>query len=211
MGTQRPLSEVVSALLAPERALAVQDWTGVRTLLRLDLNLPTAADGSVTDRSRLDAALPGLRLLLSKGARVVVATHLGRPEPAKENLAEMTARDGLAPVAALLQKELGAAFLGLSSDVAGPDAKRLVASLANGQACLLQNVRFEAGETAKAGTPAFDALSAALAALCDAFVLDGFGVAHRAQASVTGVARLVQRRFPGPLGTDADRQLLVTR
>lgn len=199
MDAAPPLWASLSKLLGPDKDVANHPWAGVRVLLRLDLNLPLSSDGAVTDRSRLDAALPGLELLLGKGARVAVATHFGRPQPGAESHAEMEARDGLAPVAGLLRAALGAAFVGAASDVAGPSAAALVASLANGQACLLQNVRFEAGETAAEGSPAFAALSQRLAALCDAFVLDGFGVCHRAQASVTGVARLVPLRLPGPL------------
>ena len=215
------LHDVVQRLLSPALDIAQRDLRGQRVLVRADLNVPLSRDGGgarVADRERIDAALPTLRLLADGGARVVVASHLGRPRPGEEPADEMRARDSLAPVAAVLATELGAAFAGMASDCAGPSASALVASLRDGQArrgvakpesshsrahhafcaapqvCLLENTRFERGDTADDPQ-----LAAALAKLCDAYVLDGFGVCHRAQASVSGVARCVASRFPGPL------------
>ena len=189
-----PLTGVIRQLLAPERDVLTQEVAGARVLVRADLNAPLTRDGQVAERARIDAALPLLRALCAKGARVVVASHLGRPEPGKEDEAVMRARDSLRPVAQVLQAELGACFRGLAEDVVGPSAQALAASLAPGDLCLLENTRFEAGDTANDPQ-----LARALAALCDVFVLDGFGVCHREQASVSGVARCVARRFPGPL------------
>lgn len=194
-----PLNECVARLLAPELDIAAQDFRGQRVLVRADLNVPLSRDGAgqlrVADRERIDAALPTLRQLSAAGARVVVASHLGRPKPGEEPEAEMRSRDSLRPVAALLGAELGGCWAGFAADCAGPSASALVARLRDGDVCLLENTRFEAGETKDDGK-----LAAALAALCDAFVLDGFGVCHRAGASVTGVARWhVRRCFPGPL------------
>ena len=217
-----PLSAVITRLLAPELDIATQTFSGLRVLVRADLNVPLSRDGSVADRERVDAALPTLRQLAAAGARVVVASHMGRPEPGKEPEEEMRRRDSLRPVAALLTDALGDAFVGLADDCVGPSATEMVARLRDGQArphrqprcaalrrcirtlivarafpsqvCLLENTRFDARDTKDDAS-----FAAALAALCDVFVLDGFGVCHRTQASVSGVARLVRRRFPGPL------------
>jgi phosphoglycerate kinase len=223
---QPPLADVVAQLLSPACDIATQDFRGQRVLVRADLNVPLARDGSVADRSRLDAALPTLRQLADGGARVIVASHLGRPEPGKESEAEMRRRDSLRPVAALLADALGSVFIGMADDCAGASACNTVSRLRDGQArlpraalewpfppvvasrpltagraarrtrqvCLLENTRFEPGDVADDPT-----LAAHMATLCDVFVLDGFGVCHRAQASVTGVARAAPRRFPGPL------------
>jgi phosphoglycerate kinase len=251
-----PLSDVIARLLAPEADTATHDFRGQRVLVRADLNVPLSREGRVTDRERIDAALPTLRQLADGGAHVVVASHLGRPQPGEEPEAAMRARDSLRPVAALLAEALGEErFIGIADDCAGPSAAALVARLRDGQArsltrapgtenerprrlllllptnarapgrhfppgrqlcahaaracawlapsrprapqvCLLENTRFEPGDVANDAS-----LAASLASLCDAFVLDGFGVCHRAQASVSGVARALppSRRFPGPL------------
>ena len=218
------LHDVVQRLLSPELDVAVQDFRGKRVFVRADLNVPLAREGGrtrVADRERIDAALPTLRQLVAGGARVVVASHLGRPEPGKEPEDEMRRRDSLRPVADVLATELGDAFAGMADDCAGPSAAALVARLRDGQArvqpglhaaaacaallCadlsrhapqvgLLENTRFEKGDTKDDA-----ALAQAFATLCDAYVLDGFGVCHRAQASVSGISRFVARRFPGPL------------
>jgi len=186
-------SDTVSRLL--EKDLATQRLRGLRVLVRCDLNVPIQGT-LVTDSTRVDASLPTLRLLLEGGARVIVASHLGRPEPGRELAAVMRVRDSLAPVAELLASALGAAFQGLAEDTTGPSARALVGRLQDGQLILLENTRFDARDVADD-----PALAAELAALADVFVLDGFGVCHRAQASVSGVARCFPpaRRFPGPL------------
>lgn len=186
---------VAARLLAPERDLAAHDLRGQRVLVRCDLNVPLQGS-RVSDATRVDASLPTLRRLLESGARVIVASHLGRPEPGCEPEAEMRARDSLAPVAELLAAALGAAFLGLAADTTGPSARALVGRLQDGQLALLENTRFDPRDVSDDPT-----LAAELASLADAFVLDGFGVCHRAQASVSGVARCFPpaRRFPGPL------------
>ncbi len=129
-----PLAEVISRLLAPELDIATQEWRGQRVLVRADLNVPLARDGSVADRERIDAALPTLRLLAARGARVVVASHLGRPQPGKEPAEEMRMRDSLRPVAALLAQALGEQFAGMAEDCAGASACELVSRLRDGQA-----------------------------------------------------------------------------
>jgi phosphoglycerate kinase len=131
---QTPLSAVITRLLAPEMDVRTQTLTGQRVLVRADLNVPLSSDGSVADRERVDAALPTLRQLAAAGARVVVASHLGRPQPGKEPEDEMRRRDSLSPVAALLADALGDAFAGLADDCVGPSATAMVASLRDGQA-----------------------------------------------------------------------------
>ena len=131
------LQDVVQRLLSPKLDNATQDFRGQRVLVRADLNVPLARDGGrtrVADRERIDAALPTLRQLAAGGARVVVASHLGRPEPGKEPADEMRRRDSLRPVADVLAGELGDAFAGMADDCAGPSASALVARLRDGQA-----------------------------------------------------------------------------
>jgi phosphoglycerate kinase len=129
-----PLSDVIARLLAPAADISAQDFRGQRVLVRADLNVPLSRDGRVTDRERIDAALPTLRQLAEGGARVIVASHLGRPQPGEEPEAQMRARDSLRPVAALLAEALGQErFIGIADDCAGPSAAALVARLRDGQ------------------------------------------------------------------------------
>ena len=131
------LQDVVQRLLSPELDICAQDFRGQRVFVRADLNVPLAREGGrtrVADHERIDAALPTLRLLAAGGARVVAASHLGRPEPGKEPEEDMRRRDSLRPVAAVLAAELGDAFTGMADDCAGPSAAALVASLRDGQA-----------------------------------------------------------------------------
>ena len=131
------LHDVVQRLLSPALDLSAQDFRGQRVFVRADLNVPLTREGGqtrVADRERIDAALPTLRQLASGGARVVVASHLGRPEPGKEAEEEMRRRNSLRPVADVLARELGDAFAGMADDCAGPSAATLVARLRDGQA-----------------------------------------------------------------------------
>ena len=137
MAAPPSLHDVVRRLLSPELDIATQDFHGQRVLVRADLNVPISREGGtvrVADRERIDAALPTLRQLSAAGARVVVASHMGRPEPGKEPEAEMRSRDSLRPVADVLAAELGDAFAGMADDCVGPSATALVASLRDGQA-----------------------------------------------------------------------------
>ncbi|KAI8468557.1 MAG: phosphoglycerate kinase [Monoraphidium minutum] len=175
---------------------AAADLRGARVLLRCDLNVPIdPATGEIADDSRISASLPALELLLAKGARVAVISHLGRPPPGGAQGGAQSGAASLAPVAAALAKLLGPSrFAGLAPDCVGPAAAAAVGALRDGQALLLENVRLHPGEAAN--DPAF---AAALAALGDVYVGDAFGVAHRDQASVTGVPALMARVYPGPL------------
>jgi phosphoglycerate kinase len=163
------------------------DVAGRRVLVRADFNVPLedAGDGTrrITDDGRIRAALPTIESLRSRGARVVLVAHLGRPKgEAKPELS-------LAPVAQRLAEVLHAP-VALAGDVTGPSARAIVADMEDGDVVLLENVRYDARETSK--DPAVrGALAAELAELADVFVSDGFGVVHREQASVTDVARLL--------------------
>ncbi|HVB77076.1 MAG TPA: phosphoglycerate kinase [Candidatus Nitrosotalea sp.] len=150
--------------------------TGKRVLVREDLNVPLT-QGRLEDDSRLVACLPTLRDLSERGARVVIASHLGRPAGKPE------AGLSLRPVAERLSQLLGLP-VGLAQDCVGPAAEAAVAGLEPGQLVLLENVRFHPGE--EADEPEF---ARALADLADVFVNDAFGTSHRAHASVVGVAR----------------------
>ncbi len=157
------------------------DLAGKRVLVRQDLNVPVA-DGRVTSDQRILASLPTLRALLDAGAAVMVMSHLGRP---KEG--EWSEADSLAPVAARLSELLGR-DVPLVRDYL--DGVEVVA----GQLVLLENCRMNPGEKADD-----EALSKRYAALCDVFVMDAFGTAHRAQASTHGVIRHAAQAAGGPL------------
>ncbi|MBA2521780.1 MAG: phosphoglycerate kinase [Solirubrobacterales bacterium] len=148
--------------------------TGRTVLVRADLNVPLE-NGAVADDLRIRAALPTIELLRERGARVLVCSHLGRPEGADPELS-------MAPVAARLGELLGDG-VALAPGVVGPDVKAAVAGLGDGDVMMLENVRFEAGEVANE-----PALAEALTGLADLYVNDAFGAAHRAHASTAGVA-----------------------
>lgn len=163
------------------------DVAGRRVLVRADFNVPLedAGDGTrrITDDGRIRAALPTIVSLRARGARVVLAAHLGRPQ------GEARPELSLAPISTRLAELLGTP-VAAATDVTGPSATAVVAALRDGDVALLENVRFDARETSK--DPAERAaLAGELAAMVDLFVSDGFGVVHREQASVTDVARLL--------------------
>jgi len=160
---------------------------GRRVLVRTDFNVPleTLADGTrhITDDGRIQAALPTINELRARGARVVLAAHLGRPKGGP------SADLSLAPIATRLGELLGSPVV-LATDVSGAGAAAAVGAMNDGDVVLLENVRFDERETSK--DPAVRGeLAAELAALANVFVSDGFGVVHREQASVTDVARLL--------------------
>ncbi len=160
---------------------------GKRVLVRSDLNVPLDG-GTITDDGRVRASVPTIQKLVAAGARVVVMAHLGRPDGAPE------AKYSLGPVAARLSELLGQS-VAFASDTVGEDAHRVVAGLADGEVALLENVRFNAGETSKDATERA-AFADQLAELGDVFVSDGFGVVHRKQASVYDIAE----RLPAAVG-----------
>lgn len=155
------------------------ELAGRRVIVRCDLNVPLK-DGAVTDDGRIRASLPTLNALLHRGARVVVVSHLGRPEGAPD------ARYSLKPVAQRLSELLGTpvAFAG---DTVGDSARETVAGLEDGGIAVLENLRFDPGETSKSAEER-QAFADRLAALGDVLVSDGFGVVHREQASVYELA-----------------------
>ncbi len=157
------------------------DLAGRRVLLREDLNVPVA-DGEVTSDARIRAALPTIRAALDGGARVMIMSHLGRPSEG-----EFDAQYSLAPVARRLGELLGRDVPLVSDWIDGVE-------VAPGEVALLENVRFLVGEKKDDET-----LGQKMAALCDVFVMDAFGTAHRAQASTHGVARFAPVACAGPL------------
>jgi phosphoglycerate kinase len=160
------------------------DVHGKRILVREDLNVPlkardSAGDWIVADFTRIDAAIPTLHALTERGARVIVLSHLGRPD------GQTNPKYSLRPIAPALADRLGVP-VAFASDCIGPIARDAVAKLAPGEVLLLENVRFHAEE--EANDPAF---AQAIAALGDIYVNDAFGTAHRAHASTEGVAHLL--------------------
>ncbi|MBP8176916.1 MAG: phosphoglycerate kinase [Xanthomonadales bacterium] len=157
------------------------DLAGKRVLVRQDLNVPVA-DGRVTSDQRITASIPTLTLALEKGAAVMVTSHLGRPKEGAWSEA-----DSLAPVAARLSELLGFEVPLVRDYLDGVDVQP-------GQLVLLENCRMNVGEKADD-----EALSRRYAALCDVFVMDAFGTAHRAQASTHGAIRFAKQAAGGPL------------
>ena len=157
------------------------DLAGKRVLIREDLNVPVK-NGAITSDARLRAALPTIKAAVAKGAAVIVCSHLGRPVEG-----EPKAEQSLAPVAEYLTQALGQDVALVTDYLNGVD-------VAAGQVVLLENVRFNHGE--KKNNPE---LAQKYAALCDVFVMDAFGTAHRAEASTEGVARLAPVAAAGPL------------
>ncbi|WP_347347097.1 phosphoglycerate kinase [Nigerium sp.] len=158
------------------------DLKGKRVVIRCDFNVPL--DGTtITDDGRIKAALPTLTALKDAGARTIILAHLGRPK------GEVNEKYSLAPAAKRLGELLGV-DVKLAGDTAGESAKATAEGLADGEVALLENVRFEPGETSKVEEER-TALAEKWAALGDVFVSDGFGVVHRKQASVYDLAKLL--------------------
>src|SRR5699024_7106596 len=177
------------------------DVAGKRVLVRSDLNVPMT-DGVIGDRGRIAASAPTIRSLAEAGARVVVVAHLGRPGGTP--VAELS----LAPVADALAEEVGRP-VAFARDTVGESALSTVEGLADGDIALLENLRFNAGETAKDDAQRA-AFAEQLAQFADLFVSDGFGVVHRKQASVYDVARLVPAYDGGLVAAEVEvsRRLL---
>jgi phosphoglycerate kinase len=161
------------------------DLTAKRVLLRADLNVPVK-DGKVTDATRLERLLPGLRSLAERGARVVLISHFGRPKGGPDR------QYSLKPIAERLGELLGRPVV-FGDDCVGEPAERTVAALLPGQIAVLENLRFHPGE--ENNDPAF---AGDLAALADLYVNDAFSAAHRAHASTAAIARLLPS-YAGPL------------
>ena len=172
------------------------DLRGKRVLVRCDLNVPLKG-GQITDDGRIRASLPTLNTLISAGARVIVVSHLGRPDGAPD------AKYSLAPVADRLSELLGAP-VAFATDTVGASAQDVVAGLGDGQIALLENLRFNAQETSKVDSERVE-FATALSEFGDAFVSDGFGVVHRKQASVYDLPQLL----PNAAGLLIEQELTV--
>jgi len=158
------------------------DLRGKNVIVRCDLNVPLK-DGEITDDGRIRASIPTLQRLKDAGARVIVISHLGRPEGVP------TPKYSLAPVARRLS-ELLVAPVAFAGDTVGPEGVAVVAALTDGQVAVLENLRFDPRETSSVEEER-ESFAADLAELADAYVLDGFGVVHREQASVSNLPELL--------------------
>jgi phosphoglycerate kinase len=154
------------------------DLTGKRVLVRVDFNVPLDDAGDVTDDARIRGTLPTLRELLAQGARLILVSHLGRPKGHDPKFS-------MRPIATRLSELVGLPVK-LAPEVIGNEVTSMAQQLEDGEILMLENVRFEAGETKND-----NALSASLAALADVYVNDAFGASHRAHSSTVGVARLL--------------------
>ncbi len=168
---------------------------GTRVIVRCDLNVPLEG-GRITDDGRIRASLPTIRALIAQGARVVIVSHLGRPDGAPD------AKYSLAPVAGRLGELLGTG-VAFATDTVGDSATDAVAELSDGGVVVLENLRFNAGETSKVDAERA-AFAARLAALGDVLVSDGFGVVHRKQASVFELATLLPSAAGLLIATELD-------
>ncbi len=164
------------------KRMADLDLRGKRVFIRSDLNVPQDDSGRITDDTRIRASMPGIRLALDKGAAVMVTSHLGRP---KEG--ELGPGDSLAPVARRLGELLGREVSLVRNWTDGVEVRR-------GEVVLLENCRANKGEKADD-----EALARRMAALCDVYVNDAFGTAHRAEATTHGMARFAPIACAGPL------------
>jgi phosphoglycerate kinase len=164
------------------RRLVDQELHGKRVFIRADLNVPQDDSGAITDDTRIRASVPGIRLALEKGAAVMVTSHLGRPKEGKYE-----EKDSLAPIAVRLRSLLNLEVKLQKNWIDG-------VVVAPGEVVLLENCRFNVGEKADD-----EALSKKIAALCDVYVNDAFGTAHRAEATTHGAARFAKVACAGPL------------
>lgn len=163
------------------------DISGKRVLIRVDFNVPMNEQGEITDDLRIRTVLPTIQYALEQGAKIILASHMGRPK------GQRVEKFSLAPVAKYLSGILDKSVQ-MAQDCVGPEAEKAVAAMNNGDIVLLENLRFHAEE--QANDPAF---AQQLAALTDVYVNDAFAVSHRAHASVAGVTAQVKEKAAGLL------------
>ncbi|WP_130177450.1 phosphoglycerate kinase [Cryobacterium sp. SO1] len=168
---------------------------GKRVIVRCDLNVPLK-DGQITDDGRVRASLPTLKALVEQGARLVIVSHLGRPD------GQVNLKYSLEPVAARLAELIGSP-VAFAADTVGESAQDAVAALTDGDIVVLENLRFNAGETSKVEAERV-AFATELATLGDALVSDGFGVVHRKQASVFDLAQILPSAAGLLIATELD-------
>lgn len=172
------------------------ELSGKRVIVRCDLNMPLN-DGEITDDGRARASLPTLQALIEQNAKVIVISHLGRPK------GEPNPEFSLAPAAARLGQLLDRDVL-LASDTVGDSARQLVSELGDGEVVVLENLRFNPGETSKDDAER-EEFAKQLAQFGDAFVSDGFGVVHRKQASVYELAKLLPSAAGGLVANEVEK------
>ncbi|HYA31309.1 MAG TPA: phosphoglycerate kinase, partial [Thermodesulfovibrionales bacterium] len=173
-GNPAPTTDILNKLTIEDLPIK-----GKRVFVRVDFNVPLDENLKITDDRRIRSALATINYAIDEGARVILASHLGRPK------GKVSPRASLAPVAKRLHRLLDKEVI-FADDCVGPQVENFVSKMKNGDVLLLENLRFHTGEEKND-----EEFSKALARLADVYVNDAFGAAHRAHASVVGIAKLI--------------------